>query len=403
MTASDAAGVDAESNQPSQRLAAAFWILVGGSIIYFIAQGMLFPVLPKYIKNDLGGGKFDIGFTVSSFAIGAMIARPVGGAFADRIGRRAVTAAGSLFWALMVALYPVAGEHGGVAALVCVRVLGGLGGGMLFVALAAIATDLSPPERRVQGFGLFSSSTLIGFAIGPPLGVALLDGDHYGRTFAVCAAIAVAPALSMLLIAETRPQNQATVVRARIRSSLFHPAARRSGLALLLGGLSYVTFTAFLPDYADEVHLERVGVALALNPLANLLVRVFGARVVDRVDRRLVAGVSLLFIIAAALTLAIWAEPAGILTASVLNGVGNAYLFASFLAMTVDRVPDGERALAIGSLTVYNDIAISGGGALLGIVASTINYRGAFAVAAALAGGAFVITMAGRREVKTVP
>jgi MFS family permease len=381
-----------------QRLSASFWILVAGSVVYFVAQGMLFPVLPKYIENDLGGGKFDIGFTVSSFALGAMIARPLGGAFADRIGRRAVTIAGSLFWALMVGLYPVAGAHGGIAALVGARVLGGLGGGMLFVAMAAIATDLSPADRRVQGFGLFSSSTLIGFAIGPQLGLTVLDGDHYGRTFAVCALIAIAPAVSMLFIAETRPVGQVVTARPPIVQSLFHRAARRQGLALLLGGLSYVTFTAFLPDFADEVGLDNVGIPLTVNPLANLLVRVFASRIVDRVDRRLVAGVSLLFTIAAALMLAIWAEPAGLITAAALNGIGNAYLFPSFLAMTVDRVAENERALAIGSLTVYNDVSISGGGALLGLVAATTGYRGSFAVAAALATAAFVITMTGSRQ-----
>ena len=381
---------------PRQRLAASFWVLVAGSVVYFIAQGMLFPVLPKYIKDELGGSKFDIGFTVGSFALGAMIARPLGGMFADRVGRRAVTVVGSLFWAMMVALYPVAGALGGVSALVAVRILGGLGGGMLFVAMAAIATDLSPPDKRVQGFGLFSSSTLIGFAIGPPLGLAVLDGDNYTRAFIMCAVIAVAPAISMLFMPDTRPVGPPTA-RPAFRSTLFHPAARRHGLALLLGGLSYVTFVAFLPDYADEVGLERVGIALALNPLANLSTRFFAAGRVDRIERRLVAGVSLLFIVAAAMTLALWPEPAGIFTAAILNGVGNAYLFPSFLAMTVDRVADSERALAIGSLTVYNDIAISGGGAILGIVATTVNYRGAFAVAAGLALCSFFITMFNRR------
>ncbi|TML18767.1 MAG: MFS transporter [Actinobacteria bacterium] len=386
-----------DDTTPRARLSVSFWVLVAGSIVYFVAQGMLFPVLPKYIKHELGGGKFDIAFTVSSFAIGAMVARPLGGMFADRLGRRVVTIVGSLFWSLMVGLYPVAGTHGGIAALVAARILGGLGGGILFVAMAAIATDLSPPDRRIQGFGLFSSSTLIGFAIGPPLGLAVLDDRHYGRTFTLCAAIAVAPAIAMVFMPDTRPARHSTA-RPAIRSTLFHPAARRHGLALLLGGLSYVTFAAFLPDYADEVHLERVGIALTLNPLANLVVRLVAARFVDRVERRLVAGVSLLFIVAAALTLALWAAPAGIFTAAVLNGAGNAYLFPSFLAMTVDRVDDGERALAIGSLTVYNDIAISGGGALLGIVASTVNYRGAFAAAAGLAACSFVITMFSGRE-----
>jgi MFS family permease len=284
----------------------------------------------------------------------------------------------------MVALYPVAGAAGGTPALVGVRVLGGLGGGALFVALATIATDLAPPARRVQSFGLFSSSTLLGFAIGPALGELILAGDRFGLTFGICAVLATAPALAMAAVPDTRPPTPANASAPRPPglAALLHPAARGVGLALLLGSLGFITFTAFVPLHADDVGLEDAAIPLTLNAVVNLAGRVVGAHVADRIGRKFLTATSITLVASAAVTLALWAAPAGILVAAVLNGLGNAYMFAGFLAMTVEVVPDDERASAIGSLTVFSDLAHSGGGAVLGLAASVAGYRWAFALAA---------------------
>jgi MFS family permease len=366
-------------------LGAPFWVLATASTLFFTAQGMLFPVLPRYVDRELGGGGLAVGITVSSFAIGAMIARPWGGALADRIGRRWIGGGGALLWSAMVLLYPVAGAAGGVPALVAVRAVGGLGGGVLFVAMATIATDLSPPERRVQGFGLFSASTLLGFAIGPAIGESLLDGRRYGLTFATCAALALAPVLAMVLLPDTRPAPGPGGAGPPARPVLLHPAARRPGTAMLLGSLGFITFTAFVPLHADEVGLGNVALPLTVNAGMNLLTRLVGSRSADRVPRRVLTGGSLVVVALSASTLALWASPTGIMVAAVLNGAGNAFLFPGFLAMTVDATDDRERARAIGSLTVFSDLANSVGGALLGLAASVAGYRGSFALAAVLA------------------
>jgi MFS family permease len=377
-------GVTAERTH----LGPAFWVLAGASTIFFTAQGMLLPVLPQYVDRELDGGTLAVGIAVSSFALGAMVARPWGGAMADRTGRRIVGMLGSLLWASMVALYGVAGAVAGVGGLVVVRIIGGVGGGALFVAMTAIATDLAPARQRVRAFGLFSMSTLIGFAVGPAIGETVLDEDRFELTFVICAVLALAPLLALSVLPETKPVLdvvEPTAAHSTKRAPLLHPAARRPGVAMLLGSLGFVTYAAFVPLYSEEVGLSNVAIPLTVTAATNLLTRFAAAPMADKIDRRTLTSVSLIVIAAAASTLALFASPTGVVVAAILNGAGNAYLFPGFLAMTVDTAGEADRGRAIGSLTVFSDLANSVGGAVLGVAAAIAGYRGAFALAAVLA------------------
>jgi MFS family permease len=387
-----------------------FIVLVAASVLFFTAQGMLFPVLPRYVKRELGGDGFAVGIAVSSFAIGAMLARPWGGLLADRIGRRAVATFGSLLWAAMVVCYPIGGAHAGTAGVIAARTVGGVGGGVLFVAMAAIASDLWPEDRRVQGFSLFSLSTLFGFAVGPSVGELVLDGDRWGRTFVLCGVLALAPAAVMAVLPDTR-RTAAGDAGARRgagaagapgapppRPVLFHRAARGPGVGLLLGSLGFITFAAFVPLHADELGMRNVWVVLLVNPATTLLVRLATSRLADRVPRRALTAWSLAFVVLSAVVLALWATPTGVYVAAVCNGIGSAYVFPGFLAMTVDRTDERDRAQAIGSLTVFSDLASSAGGALLGVAADAWSYRGAFALAAGCAACSLLVLWLGPPE-----
>lgn len=372
------------------RPSAAFWVLVTGSLLYFTAQGMLFPVLPRYVRRELGGGSNSIGWVVAAFAFGGMVVRPWAGRAADLLGRRIVVASGSLLWAATVGLYALVADSLGVGGLIGIRAIGGLGSGALFVAMASIATDLAPPEQRVRWFAVFSSSTLVGFGLGPALVDPLFDGRRYGAVFAVVMALGTAPAWATLLLPDTR-----TTVAGAARAAVFHPAARRPGIGLLLGSMGFITFAAFVPDYADTIDFHRVGRALTLMSATNLVVRLGAGRLVDGFNRRALAAGSIAFVVASALTLALWRSPAGIYVAAMLNGTGSAYLYAGFLAMTVDRAGESQRAAAIGSLTVFSDLATSVGALVLGRVADEASYRAAFLASAGMATASFALTASG--------
>jgi MFS family permease len=156
-------------------------------------------------------------------------------------------------------------------------------------------------------------------------------------------------------------------------------------MGLLLGSLGFITFAAFVPLHADDLGMTNVWLVLVVNPATTLLVRLAASGVADRVPRRALTSVSLAFVALSAFVLALWATPTGVYVAAVCNGIGSAYVFPGFLAMTVDHTTARDRAQAIGSLTVFSDLASSAGGALLGIAADVWSYRGAFTLAAACA------------------
>ena len=53
----------------------------------------------------------------------------------------------------------------------------------------------------------------------------------------------------------------------------------------------------------------------------------------------------------------------------MLIGVGQAFLYPSLMALTVNRVSERERAVALGSFTMFFDVGTVAGGLALGAVA----------------------------------
>ena len=69
---------------------------------------------------------------------------------------------------------------------------------------------------------------------------------------------------------------------------------------------------------------------------------------------------------------ALWAS-------AVVIGVGMAFMYPSLMALTVNRVADGERPAAISSFTMFFEIGTVAGGLALGTVAELTSKRAAFA------------------------
>ena len=64
--------------------------------------------------------------------------------------------------------------------------------------------------------------------------------------------------------------------------------------------------------------------------------------------------------------------------AAAIFGVGNAFLYPSLMATTVDRVEEHERARALSAFTMFFEIGTAVGGLALGALAEGVGKRGAF-------------------------
>jgi NNP family nitrate/nitrite transporter-like MFS transporter len=178
------------------------------SFLYAIAFGgfvAFSTYLPTYIHDIYGFSLTRAGTRTAVFAIVAVIARPVGGALADRIGPRTVVAislAGTAVMAVIVALQPPPDIASGSTFVVLALFLGlGTGGVFAWVALQA------PPDRVGSITGVVGAMGGIG-GFFPPLVMGAtyhLVFRDYGLGLALLTLLAVG-GLIFSLLTKSRPQ-----------------------------------------------------------------------------------------------------------------------------------------------------------------------------------------------------
>lgn len=204
--------------------------LIGFSIFFPVGPAML----EWYVKQESQGGLFQSlvvhleGLAhvahASSLATGALFAgalgsvyafmqfvfSPVWGAYSDRIGRRPVlliTIAGNAL------SYLVLFFSGSFTLFFAGRLLGGIMGGNISVAIAAVS-DVTSRENRSKGMGLVGVAFGLGFLVGPGIGGFASQFDLLKRwpdlaawgvhPFSVPAAIALALCVVNLLWVQAR-------------------------------------------------------------------------------------------------------------------------------------------------------------------------------------------------------
>jgi MFS family permease len=354
---------------------------------FFVYVGMLVPILPTYIEDELGGGDLAVGVSTAIFALAAIAARPWIARLIDRWGRRAVIQGGALLAAVSGFGLVLVDSLGPLLAL---RTVGGVGEAALFVSAATLVADLAPPERRAEAASYFSVAVFGGLGVGPVLGDVVVGDGRYHLAFGVAAAFTVLAAVLAAGV-PTRivgPHADAAVLDDAApagRHTFLHPAALGPGLVLAAGIGAFAVFSSFVPDHARDSGLSGAGGLFAVYSVVCLVLRLTGARLPERLGARRSVTIALSATGSSLALLAAIPQPAALWAAAVLIGVGQAFLYPSLMALTVNRVSERERAVALGSFTMFFDIGTMAGGLALGLVAQQFGKRSAFAGGVALA------------------
>jgi MFS family permease len=358
-----------------------FVVVTLSGLAFFMYIGTLLPLIPLFIEGPLGGGEFSVGLNVAVFAVAAVASRPFIGRLANRYGRRAVMIGG--------ALVAATGGFGisqvdSIPALLGFRLLTGVGEAAMFVGAATLIADLSPRDRRAEGASYFSVAVFTGLGIGPVLGEALLDDTEFERTFIVGAAFAVLAAAiacfapAFVVSPDADASGPADSPNRGVTARYIHPAAVLPGIVLALGVGGLTTFFLFVPEYSRELGLGSSGGLFLVYALMSLVIRIFGATLPERLGPRRMVTVALLAfaigLIAVAAIDAVWA----LWFAAALIGIGAAFNYPSLNALTVNRVSDGDRALAISSFTMFFEIGSAFSGLTIGALGEVVGKQSAF-------------------------
>jgi MFS family permease len=349
------------------------WLATFGSLL---AVGMLIPVLPVYAEGPLGVGTIGVGIAVAAASPTALLMQPVAGRLGDRRGRRPLVVVGCVILSASIVSYTAVGS---LAAIVCLRLIGGVGEALLFVGSATVVNDLAPPRRRGEAVSLYSLAVWGGLAAGPPLGELVLRGDDYDTVWLLAAVSALVAALAGTRLPETRP---ADLVGEPGRQPFVHRAALLPGLVLVLSMIGFAGMAAFAPLYARELGLSGAGLVFALNAVIVIGVRSIGRRLPDRVGPRRTATAAMALAATGLGLIAVVHSPAGLYAGTAVLACGQALAFPALMTIVVSGAPAAQRSAAVGSFTAAADVGYAIGAVSLGAVAAGAGYRGVFAVAA---------------------
>jgi MFS family permease len=331
-----------------------FMALTGAHFLSSLGYASM-AILPLYLDH-LDADRAQIGAIMAISSVGGLLSRPAVGLLLDRVGRRITLVLG--IGILSIALFLLGTVVRIDAWVFIVRLMIGVGIGAAFTAYFTVVADLVPISRRTEGIALFGISGLVPLAINPFVGQLGIAPGNLRWLFPILGAVVL---LSGVLALQVRDVPQA-VVRAKVGMGDMLRALRSEALlpvwlATTLFAMMFATFFAFVSVTAAGRNVSDPTAMWLTYAAGAALIRLFGARLPDRIGpSRLVIPALLCYV--AALVLAASAQSwLAFVVAGALAGLGHGTCFPLLASQTATRAPDHLRGSALATFTALWDIA----------------------------------------------
>jgi DHA2 family multidrug resistance protein len=231
-----------------------------GMIMAIIDTSIVNVALPNMAGN-LGAAVDEISWVATGYILANVIVMPLNGWLTALLGRKK-------FYAISLALFTVAsfmcGISGDVWTLVFWRVVQGIGGGALQPTAQAILFESYPPAKRGAAMAIFGMGAMVGPAIGPSLGGAIVDNFSWPLIFFINIPIGIiAIVMTFLFI-----RDPAYIVKPDRGADWIGLGAMTVGIA----SLQYVLERGQREDWFSSTSITTLAVVGALS-LAFFIVR----------------------------------------------------------------------------------------------------------------------------------
>ena len=361
------------------------FVLAGIANFLFFAHLNVYFLLPLYIQA-LGGREGQIGSIMAMFSLAAVACQAGIGALLDRWGRKPfILLAAGIVTVVAVAFAASAtlGWH-----FYLLRFLQGAAFAIFLTSNLTLIADLAPPSRRAEAVGIFGVSGLVTMAMAPAVGEMVLRAWGYRVLFMGSVLLAVATLAVCLATAVPDPESREAFQG--FGAGFWRTFAPVLTAAFQFGLANSIVFV-FLPPFARQVGLPRIGPFYLLYTATAIAVRFLGGRLADHFGRQQVILPSLIGLAAGVLLFSVMHSTWLLLLIALVNGTSHGFVYPATSALAFDRAPSGGRGRA---LAAYNMAALTGGaiGAIgFGWLVELVGYRPGFVMAGLiLALGAFL-------------
>jgi predicted MFS family arabinose efflux permease len=328
---------------------------------------ILIPALPIYLLR-FGAKEGEIGFLIGIFSVSSLILRPFVGKALSTIPERNFMIAGGLLYVLSCLAYLIAPPFW---PLLIVRVVHGIGLAFFATASFTLLARMLPEAYRGRLISYYYLSFNLAFALGPYLGMLLINRFNFSILFLVCAG------LSLCSFYLTLKLGKRDSIAMEQKSPKAQPFLSREAVppAVIAFMLNFIwgSIAAFFPLYALKHGVSNPGIFFIFLAATLMLGRGLGGRILDVYDRKKVVTFCLSIIIIGLIILPFANSLGMFILIAVMLGTGWAFLYP-FLTIQVIENAGLERGPAMGTFTALADLGSGLGPMLMGIVLEKFSY-----------------------------
>jgi MFS family permease len=360
-------------------------------LVGFLVIGAALPVLPLHVHDGLGFGPVMVGVVAGCQFAASLVARIWSGRAADTQGPKWAVIAGLTGAAISGLLYLFSLSFLGAPRISIGVLLAGravLGGAESFIITGATTWGLARVGAHNAGkvIAWMGTAMFAALAVGAPLGTLLYEKGGFG---AVSFAAALAPLVTLVLIAPLRPETPAH----KSGPSLLSVAKRiwLPGLGAALSSIGFGAIATFSSLLFTGHGWTPVWLAFSAYASSLIAARIAFGHLPDQLGG---ARVALWFVLIEIAGLVLMWLAGGVAVATigaVLTGFGYALVFPALGVEAVRRAPPESRGVAMGAYTACLDIALGVSGPVLGAIASRTGLSSVFLASAVVAFGAAFI------------
>ena len=351
-----------------------FICICSANLLFFIAFYMLIPVLPIYLLDELHATQSTAGIILATYTIGALVIRPFSGYVVDIFQRKPLYLLCACLFAVQFSGYLFLGT------LLLIGILRGLHGmafGMLTTSATTLAVDIMPVSKLGTGVGIYGVTTSVAMALGPMLGMLLLEKVSYVGVFIVAFGCAMTGAFMGALVRCDK------IVIDKGQKISFDRFFLKKGtyafIGLTMSGFLYGLLVNYLSVYARESGLNvNVGYFFCLLALGLILSRFFAGNLIDKghICRLILGGkiVTMLGGLAFVYVPTLWC----FFLSAVAIGLGYGMLSPSYQTVFINLAEPNQRGTANSTFFVAWDSGIGAAVLLGGLIAEVSSLQSAY-------------------------
>jgi DHA1 family multidrug resistance protein-like MFS transporter len=341
------------------------------------SHSIVIPIFPNYAQK-IGASLSILGSYGSVSAIAMLLLSIPFGRLSDRYGRKKMILPGLFLFIIVPLSYIIAKSP---VHLYPIRLLLGIGMGLIFGNGFLLMTEKTKPENRNIAQGLYMTSMGLGFTLGPLLGG--LTAKLYGTelSFIVSSGFAVLSIIIFYFVDEKQSKyNEIEIIQSdSVFKIIKDPQILAAGTANYLNSLMFNAVTLFFPVYGSSIGFDEaeIGVGFTTRGLASTAVRLPVGSISKHVRPLFLMVIGLML---SAVMIFSVSQSTGLILISMLMGAqGIAYgiYLTSGNVYVASNSNEQQRGTAMAMYSMFGNLSGIINPLILGLIAEAFGSRGA--------------------------